>query len=135
MDNLPVNPSRTPRLGFPIESRPLPNGGDDEAVRLPPEISTAPKPARPETAPAAEPAGPPPAEISALTEADFAGDMPRTGMLGNAYVPFQKPGRKYARGEGLSKGTLFPGLDLPFKNYTANREVANTPLGELMAVG
>lgn len=62
------------------------------------------------------------------------GELPETGMLANTYVPFQKPGPKFTQKEGLQKGTLFPGLDLPYKNYIATREVTNTPMGELMAM-
>lgn len=64
------------------------------------------------------------------------GMLPSEGMLANTYVPFQRPGsRKFSEREGLKKGTLFPGLDLPYRNFIATREVANTPMGELMALG
>ena len=36
--------------------------------------------------------------------------------------------------EALAKGTLFPGLDLPFMNYIAKGPVQRTPLTELMAL-
>lgn len=62
------------------------------------------------------------------------GSLPDEGMLANTYVPFQQPGKKYTQNEGIVKGTLFPGLDLPYRNYVATREVANTPMGELMAM-
>lgn len=40
----------------------------------------------------------------------------------------------YDSAEALAKGTLFPGLDLPFMDYVATGPVGNTPLGELMAL-
>lgn len=40
---------------------------------------------------------------------------PLKGMpLGIGYVPWQQWGRTYNYCEGLSKGTIFPDLDLPF---------------------
>ena len=36
--------------------------------------------------------------------------------------------------EALAKGTLFPGLDLPFMDYVANCPMEKTPLTELMAL-
>ena len=40
----------------------------------------------------------------------------------------------YESGEALAKGTLFPGLDLPFMDYVANGPVEKTPETELMAI-
>lgn len=40
----------------------------------------------------------------------------------------------YDGAEALVKGTLFPGLDLPFMDYVARGEMENTPLAELMAL-
>ncbi len=62
------------------------------------------------------------------------GALPTTGYLANTFVPTQLPGRKYNKNEGLMRGTLFPGLDLPFQNRVNTREVANTPSGEIMAL-
>ena len=39
----------------------------------------------------------------------------------------------YESNEALSRGTLFPGLDLPFMGIV-NKNVENTPLTELMAI-
>ncbi len=36
--------------------------------------------------------------------------------------------------EALAKGTLFPGLDLPFMSFVAKGPVQRTPLTELMAL-
>ena len=40
----------------------------------------------------------------------------------------------YDSADALAKGTLFPGLDLPFMDYIAAGPVENTPLAELMAL-
>ena len=40
----------------------------------------------------------------------------------------------YDSADALAKGTLFPGLDLPFMDYVANGPVEDTPLAELMAL-
>ena len=40
----------------------------------------------------------------------------------------------YDSADALAKGTLFPGLDLPFMDYVAAGPVENTPQAELMAL-
>lgn len=40
----------------------------------------------------------------------------------------------YEPEEALAKGTLFPGLDLPFMNYIAKGPLPRTPQTELMAL-
>ncbi|MCD8117358.1 MAG: spore coat protein CotJB [Oscillospiraceae bacterium] len=40
----------------------------------------------------------------------------------------------YDSGEALAKGTLFPGLDLPFMDYVATGGAENGPQAELMAL-
>ncbi len=51
-----------------------------------------------------------------------------------AYVPMQNSAvPSYEASEALSRGTLFPGLDLPFMNMV-NRNDRNSPLAELMAI-
>lgn len=52
-----------------------------------------------------------------------------------AYVPMQDGvNPTYSAKEALSKGTLFPGLDLPFMNMVNTGDLTGTPLGELMAL-
>ncbi len=53
------------------------------------------------------------------------------------YIPMQCPRpEQYEAGEGLSRGTLFPGLDLPFfKDMQTRMNCTNTALCELMALG
>jgi hypothetical protein len=52
------------------------------------------------------------------------------------FVPMQEPNPvRYSRMEALQTGTLFPGLDLPFKAaIQANSKLNNTALVELMAL-
>jgi len=63
------------------------------------------------------------------------GRLPAVAPLANPFVPFQMedPPRYEAR-KGLIKGTLFPGLDLPFMGRTNQKELAVTPLSELQAL-
>ena len=57
-----------------------------------------------------------------------------TGLLATAYVPMQKSVTpSYEANEALSRGTLFPGLDLPFMNIV-NKDLQVTPLTEMMAI-
>ena len=63
------------------------------------------------------------------------GTLPECAPLALAYVPMQQSSKpSYAPGEALMRGTLFPGLDLPFKNIVNTMDVSNTALGELMAL-
>lgn len=64
------------------------------------------------------------------------GRLPATAPLANPYVPFQleSPPRYEAR-KGLVRGTMFPGLDLPFKGMVNKNEKPVTPLTELQALG
>ena len=63
------------------------------------------------------------------------GMLPECAPLGLAYVPMQ-PGSKpsYDPEDALKRGTLFPGLDLPFMNMVNMADVSDTPMGELMAL-
>ncbi|UOO38767.1 spore coat protein CotJB [Oscillospiraceae bacterium CM] len=65
------------------------------------------------------------------------GELPPCAPLSVGYVPFQsKNPPTYQNDEALTRGTLFPGLDLPFMNIANNTNpYAGTPLGELMALG
>lgn len=76
--------------------------------------------------------------ISTLSSSDScdyrSGTLPSCAPLAGAYVPMQQSSLpKYDTEEAIFRGTLFPGLDLPFKNI-ANNSMPNTPLGELMAL-
>ncbi|SHH49703.1 Spore coat associated protein JA (CotJA), partial [Sporobacter termitidis DSM 10068] len=65
------------------------------------------------------------------------GELPPCAPLAAGFVPWQaKNSPKYESTEALTRGTLFPGLDLPFKDI-ANKTnpYAGTPLGDFMALG
>ena len=67
---------------------------------------------------------------------DMMGHLPKTAYLANPYVPFQgNDPKKYGAKRGLIRGTLFPGLDLPFMGMVNTREKPDTPKHELMALG
>ena len=64
---------------------------------------------------------------------DAQGTLPACAPLANPYVPFQNDNpERYAAGRALMKGTLFPGLDLPYRGahcWTASgRKEATTIL-------
>lgn len=62
------------------------------------------------------------------------GSLPQSAPLGSAYVPMQESASPaYETCEALSRGTLFPGLDLPFMNIV-NSNLKSTPMTELMAI-
>ena len=64
------------------------------------------------------------------------GRLPAMAPLANPYVPFQleNPPR-YEHRKGLVRGTMFPGLDLPFKGMVNKNEKPVTALTELQALG
>ncbi len=65
---------------------------------------------------------------------DSTGCLPACAPLANPYVPFQRRDpEKYKAPRALIRGTLFPGLDLPFMGVV-NRSEKDGPLGELMAL-
>ena len=62
------------------------------------------------------------------------GSLPDPAPLAAAYIPMQESAQpQYEAGKALSRGTLFPGLDLPFMNLV-NPELERTPKTELMAI-
>ena len=65
------------------------------------------------------------------------GPLPSCAPLAAAYIPEQQRTEpRYRSSDALARGTLFPGLDLPWKNITNENAgpLADTPLGELMAL-
>lgn len=63
------------------------------------------------------------------------GALPNCAPLGMAYVPMQASAEPaYEPNKALQRGTLFPGLDLPFMNVVNKGNLGDTPLGELMAL-
>lgn len=64
------------------------------------------------------------------------GILPECAPLALGFVPFQQGHTPaYEKDDALTRGTLFPGLDLPFKNIiNKSNPYAGTPLGEVMAI-
>lgn len=63
------------------------------------------------------------------------GRLPAMAPLANPYVPFQLENPpKYEARKGLVRGTLFPGLDLPFMGMVNKKELNVTPKTELQAL-
>lgn len=63
------------------------------------------------------------------------GYLPDAAPLANPYVPFQAENPPvYEARRGLIRGTLYPGLDLPFQGMVNTKELNVTPLTELQAL-
>ena len=63
------------------------------------------------------------------------GRLPMVAPLANPYVPFQiETPPRYDLRKGLVRGTLFPGLDLPFMGMVNKNEQPITPLNELQTM-
>lgn len=63
------------------------------------------------------------------------GRLPAVAPLANPYVPFQMENpAMYEVRKGLVRGTLYPGLDLPFKGMVNQKERTVTPRSELQAL-
>jgi len=63
------------------------------------------------------------------------GRLPVSAPLANPYVPFQmEEPPKYEPRKALIRGTLFPGLDLPFMGMVNKNELPVTPLTELQTM-
>jgi spore coat protein JB len=63
------------------------------------------------------------------------GVLPPCAPLATPYVPFQQNNpQTYTAKKGVIRGTLFPGLDLPFMGKVNNTELSNTPMHELQAL-
>ncbi len=64
------------------------------------------------------------------------GVLPASAPLANPYVPFQeKDPPQYTATVGLVRGTLFPGLDLPFLGMVNTEEKSDTIMHQLQALG
>ena len=63
------------------------------------------------------------------------GPLPDCAPLAMSYTPPQQSSEPaYESKVALARGTLFPGLDLPFMNVVNKPEGMSTPLCELMAL-
>ena len=65
----------------------------------------------------------------------YEGRLPTEAPLANAFVPFQKecPPMYEAR-KGWIRGTMYPGLDLPFMGMVNKKEKNVTPMTELQTL-
>ena len=64
------------------------------------------------------------------------GRLPASAPLANPYVPFQVEfSPNYEARKALVRGTVFPGLDLPFMGMVNKNELPVTPMSELQALG
>ena len=71
-----------------------------------------------------------------MAKDDRNGRLPASAPLANAYVPFQLEGApRYEARKGLVRGTLYPGLDLPFMGMVNQKEKPVTPLSKLQVLG
>lgn len=63
------------------------------------------------------------------------GRLPAMAPLANPYVPFQldNPPR-YEAGKAIIRGTLYPGLDLPFMDEVNNRPLPDSPKANLQTL-
>ena len=63
------------------------------------------------------------------------GILPSCAPLAASFVPKQQSASpRFEAAEALARGTLFPGLDLPFMNMVNTPDGLDTPLAELMAI-
>ena len=63
------------------------------------------------------------------------GKLPAMAPLANPYVPFQQENPPvYEAKKGIVRGTLFPGLDLPFMGMINQKELPSTQLAELQTM-
>lgn len=71
-----------------------------------------------------------------LKDVNYAeGRLPAMAPLANPYVPFQLENQpRYEPRKALVRGTLFPGLDLPFMGMINKNEKPVTPLTELQTM-
>ena len=66
---------------------------------------------------------------------DGSGMLPACAPLANSYVPFQQDDPKvYQAPQALIRGTLYPGLDLPFMGMVNQKEKNTTQMNQLQAL-
>lgn len=64
------------------------------------------------------------------------GNLPASAPLANPYVPFQRENaERYEARAGMIRGTMYPGLDLPFMGKVNTQELTVTPLSQLQVLG
>lgn len=66
---------------------------------------------------------------------DNCGTMPSCAPMAVPYVPYQQANpQRYAQLDALSNGTLYPGLNLPFRLKPTATNVPSTSMSELQAL-
>lgn len=66
----------------------------------------------------------------------YMGTLPSRAPLANGYVPMQSDNPpRYEPAKALIRGTLYPGLDLPFKGMVNNREKPDTQKTQIQKSG
>lgn len=74
-------------------------------------------------------------ERQEVPRGDGFGILPSDAPLANPFVPFQRNNpRTYPAKQGVVRGTLFPGLDLPFMGKVNEGTLSETHLHELQAL-
>lgn len=64
------------------------------------------------------------------------GKLPAVAPLANPYVPFQADNpEQYEMNQGLIRGTMYSGLDLPFKGMVNKTPLPQSALTELQELG
>lgn len=65
----------------------------------------------------------------------WQGKLPTTAPLANPFVPFQRESPpKYEARKALIRGTLYPGLDLPFMGMVNDKEKPDTLLSQMQTL-
>lgn len=63
------------------------------------------------------------------------GNLPASAPLANAFVPYQMDHpMQYDAQKGIVRGTLYPGLDLPFMGKANKKHLPDTPMTELQVL-
>lgn len=63
------------------------------------------------------------------------GRLPASAPLANPYVPFQLENPpQYEAGKAIIRGTMYPGLDLPFMGQVNNDPLPDTPKAALQTL-
>lgn len=76
-----------------------------------------------------------PRERKNIAGDDTTGILPSNAPLANPFVPFQRNNpRTYPAKQGVVRGTLFPGLDLPYMGMVNEGSLSETHLHELQAL-
>lgn len=70
-----------------------------------------------------------------LEKPESYGRLPAVAPLANPYVPFQpESAEQYDAQKAIVRGTLYPGLDLPFKGIVNKNNLPMTPQSELKVI-